>query len=85
MSESLQSRIALLEDTVSDLKDALDLAQQEYRNELDAMRAKVEAIESYREEQLARAIAQHEMDKLTEQMAAAKRRQAVFSSLGNVL
>ena len=63
--EQLPDRIIELENTVSDLKDALDLTRQEHQNELDELRSKVDAIESYREEQLTRAIAQHQLEALS--------------------
>ena len=64
-SEQIPDRIIELENTVSDLKDALDLTRQEHQNELDELRSKLDAMGSHREEQLARAIAQHQLEALS--------------------
>ena len=78
-SGTLEERISDLENTVSDLRDELDLAKQEHQNELSDLRAKVEAMENYRQEQVELAIVERDIEILTGRLAAAERRRSVLS------
>lgn len=80
-----RNRIALLEDVVDDLGHTLDRIEQEHRNELAELKAEIAAMQGYRDEQIARAIAQHETDALAERLSAARKRQAILCSAGNLL
>lgn len=72
-------RLMDLENAVSDLQDALELARQEHHNELSALRAKVEAMEHYRQQQIELTVIEREMESLTEQLALAQRRRSALS------
>ena len=78
-SGTLEERISDLENTVSDLRDELDLAKQEHQDELSDLRAKVEAMENYRQEQVELAIVERDIEILTGRLAAAERRRSVLS------
>lgn len=78
-SEKLEQRVTSLENIADDLQDALELARQEHHHELSELRAKVEAMESYRQEQVELALVEREIESLTERLAAAKRRRSVLS------
>lgn len=78
-SGTLEERISDLENTVSDLRDELDLTKQEHQNELSDLRAKVEAMENYRQEQVELAIVERDIEILTGRLAAAERRRSVLS------
>jgi hypothetical protein len=80
-----ETRIGLLEATVDDLGHALEHMRQEHENELAQLKAKIAAMQGYRDEQIARAIAQHETEVLVERLNAAKRRHSVLCSPGNML
>jgi chromosome segregation ATPase len=83
--EGLRRHIRLLEDIIDDFKHTLDRAEQERQDHHADLKAKIEAMEGYRDEQIARAIAQHEIEVLTERLNAAQRRQSVLCSPGNWL
>ena len=72
-TQALEDRVVDLENAVSDLRDELELLKQEHRNELDELRAEVEALQSHREEQIARAIAEQQIEALSVLLASAKR------------
>lgn len=84
-TDKLRNRIQLLADVVDDLGRTLDRVEQEHKEELVALRAEIAAMQGYREEQIARAIAQHETDALAERLSMAKRRRAIVCSPGNAL
>jgi len=83
--ERLRNRIVLLEDVIDDMGRILDRVVEEHQNELADLRSEIATMQGYRDEQIARAIAQHEIDKLAEQVTAAKRRHAILCSPGNAL
>lgn len=70
----LRNRIALLEDVVDDLGRTLDRVERDHKNELAELKAEIVAIQGYRAEQIAHAIAKHETEVLTERLNAAQRR-----------
>jgi hypothetical protein len=51
--QRLRNRIKLLEDVIDDFGHALDRAEQERRNEHAELKAKIDAMEGYRDEQIA--------------------------------
>lgn len=79
MKDCFSQRISELENAVSDLRDELDLAKQEHQDELSDLRAKVEAMENYRQEQVELAIVERDIEILTGRLAAAERRRSVLS------
>ena len=83
--DRLRNRIALLEDVVDDLGRTLDRVEQEHKSELAELRAEIAAMQGYRDEQIARAVAQHETEVLAERLGAARKRQAIVCSPGNWL
>lgn len=83
--DKLYDRIQLLEDAVEELSHSLERLEQEHKNELAALRSEMAAMQGYRDEQIARAIAQHETETLTERLAAAQRRHSILCAPGNWL
>lgn len=81
----LRNRIKLLEDVIDDIGRALDRAEQERQDQHAELKAKIDAMEGYRDEQLARAIAQHEVEVLSERLSAARKRQSILCAPGNWL
>lgn len=83
--EELRNHIRLLEDIIDDFRHTLDRLEQERQDHNDELKAQVDAMQSYREDQIARAIAMHETEVLTERLNAARKRQAILCSPGNWL
>lgn len=83
--ERLRNRVKLLEDVIDDIGRALDRAEQERQDQHSDLKAKIEAMEGYRDEQIARAIAQHEVDVLSERLGAAQKRRSILCAPGNWL